>query len=522
MILIKLIYEDDILEDFIDDIYKKSYVIEGLQEYILLTDSCRYLEARSKYNITASMLEYLIQEIATQNISLATQIQSIALEIKDNFDDYCLSKGIVSSRLIPLLENYINAYSTIQVSEGHYTLKSSYVGFLTIRDNRSGRYLHDVYSPMLEAYRTATTVYKPEIDTYLIFGCGLGYLAYQIYNISKGSTEIWIYEDDEAIIKYAYHYGVLSLIPDDVLSLIHNPDLDALTTVFLNDINEMNATSFFFSPWKKSICDNLHNNELNRLIINWEFDLQTAGWATVNYRKNKKLPHVSFNDISNFYSFNEWIIVSAGPSLDENISFLCDCKKEHKGIIAVNTVLRRLTNEGITPNLVVAADQSDNLRGHIEGITELYRNVPLVADWVLSWKYANAYKGPICFVRTNASSDLTKDHFPDEPVWDISGTVTCLAIEAAVRLGAEKIYLVGQDLAYPGGQKYAKYMPHEEAPNAKWEMQVPSVDGGMVDTCEAFDWFRKAIEYQIAKYDHVKFINLSKHGAMIKGAFTDT
>ena len=120
-------------------------------------------------------------------------------------------------------------------------------------------------------------------------------------------------------------------------------------------------------------------------------------------------------------------------------------------------------------------------------------------------------------MRTNASSKITQDFLPNEPVWDISGTVACLAIEAAIHLRAKTIYLVGQDLAYPSGRKYAKKMPHPEAPEANWEIKVPSVDGSMVDTSEAFDWFRKAIEFQISKYNSVSFINLSKHGAKIYG-----
>ena len=84
-------------------------------------------------------------------------------------------------------------------------------------------------------------------------------------------------------------------------------------------------------------------------------------------------------------------------------------------------------------------------------------------------------------------------------------------------LGASKVYLVGQDLAYPEGRKYASGMPHEEKAADQYEIKVPSVDGKMVDTCEVFLWFKKALEYQISKHPNIKYINMSKHGALIEG-----
>ena len=105
----------------------------------------------------------------------------------------------------------------------------------------------------------------------------------------------------------------------------------------------------------------------------------------------------------------------------------------------------------------------------------------------------------------------------DEEIWQFSGSVAGLALEAAIRLGAKRIYLVGQDLAYPDGKTYAEGMPYQADAGSRGTMLVPAVDGGMVPTSEAFHWFRQGLEAQIAKYDQVEYINMSKHGALIKG-----
>ena len=508
------------MEDFIENIYHYSFIISNLKEFISKLNSGHPSDARNLYNSIALDMEKWLEEIAPRNPVEASDIQDIAIDIRDCYEDQCQCKGITESRLIPALYKSISDLCTINVSEGRYSLQSSDTGFLTIKDNENGKYLHDIHDPMHEAYRITESLYKPQMERFLIFGCGLGYIAYQIYHQSDGAVRIYLYEDDTDILNYAVQYGVLSLIPDENIEIININDPNELGTKFIEDLNSSDSYGLYFSPYKMVEYDGLCNGEINRIFINHNFDIETHALSTINLWKNKKLSCTDFSAISDRFDFNEWAVISAGPSLDDRIPFLRQCKG-HIGLIAVNTVLRRLLNENIVPDIVVAADPSSSLLKHIEGIEESTENITLIADWLLNWKYTSAYKGNICFVRTSASAALTKDLQSDIPVWNISGTVACLGVEAAVCLKAEKVYLIGQDLAFPSGQKYAKGMPHTEFKDAIWEIQVPSVDGSMVDTCEAFVWFRKALEYQIRKYDRVKFINMSRHGALIEGAVTE-
>lgn len=504
------------MQDFIKELYDKAFIIQDFEEFIFLTESFRYSEARDRYNKAAAALEQLLEKTAESDLAKATHIQSVAIEIKEHFDDHCFTKGLIRAALLPELYSMISQYASIDVSEGKYTIQNSDSGFLSIRDNESGIFLHDTFSPMNEAYRNGLSLYKPGSDNILIFGCGLGYLAYQIYCISKGSVRIRVYEEDDTIIGYAYEFGVLSLIPDDILTVVHNSDLSILADKFLHDLHVLENREFVFSHWKKPIYKALNNDILNRLIINRSFEFESYGLSVVNLSKNRQLSHIRFNDIADRFDYDEWITISAGPSFDNCVEFL-KSSMGSKGLIAVNTVLKRIYSEGIIPDIVVAADQFDALESHIKGIEPYTDNTFLVADWSLCWKYARLYRGPICFVRTNADLCLSDDLLKNEPVWDVSGTVACLAIETAARLNARKIYMVGQDLAYPAGQKYAANMPQELSPGPS-HIQVKSVDGSLVETCEAFKWFRKAIESQIRKYDQIEFINMSEHGAYIDGA----
>ena len=503
------------MEDFIAEIYNDAFIIENLKDFIRLIDSGCVIKARDLYNKTAALLEDLLLKIASYDESRASMIQQIVLRIKDNYEDYAQSKGLIAGELIPALYSYIGNLSDINVTEGKYTLESSDTGFLTLRDNNIKLYLHDTYDPMQEALQIADSIYKPSMQSFHVFGCGLGYLPLRLYELSDSAMDIYIYEDDETLLGYAELYGVISLIPKELIHIICSDSHEELVTSFISAVSAMEDAGYYISPFKKGF-NGICNNELGRLAINRAFELESARVFEINLWKNRKLPAIHPSSLLKKYKYTEWIIISAGPSLDDNIGFLKESKGK-RGLIAVNTVLRRLVNEGISPDILVAADPFNELIKHISGIEPQTRSIILVADWLLNWNYASLYQGEICFVRTDASSKLTNSFIPNEPVWSASGTVASLALETALYLGSRKVYLAGQDLAYPSGQKYARNMPHAEAPDAKWELQVPSVDGSMVDTSEAFDWFRKSLEHQIAMHPSVSFINLSRHGALIKG-----
>lgn len=505
------------MEDFIEEIYQVSFIISDLKEFVFLINYGHFSKARNLYNKAMLGLEQWLEFLVKSNYSAAANIQHIALEIKNNYEDYFHTTGLVEGKLIPELYLCVKCYNTIDVYDGKYTLISSDTGFLTIKDNTVGLYLHDTHDPMYEAYQVIKSIYSPETEDFFILGCGLGYEVYQVFIQSEGAVKIHLYEEDSTLLDYAFRYGVLSLIPNESIEIFCNSNENELAKRFISDYNSENSVGLYISPSKKQKYGKTCNGEINRIITNNEFSRETTKQCIINLWKNKKINSISFSEMPNYFEQIEWTIISAGPSLDDCIPFLKQTSGK-RGLIAVNTVLRRLLSENIFPDIIVAADSSNQLLKHIEGIEESTTNIPLIADWVLSWKYTEAYKGQICFVKTTASYDFTENFLPDEPVWDISGTVTALAIEAAVHLGARKIFLVGLDLAYPSGRMYAKGMPHSESPDARRSTKIPSTDGNTVETCEAFIWFKKAIEHQIKKYDWVEFINMSKHGAYIDGA----
>ncbi len=504
-------------EELIEEIYAKAKIIEQIKEYIDLVRTGRDRDARAVYNQAASGIEGILPELFQTDVNLAEGIEDAAIQIRDSFADPCEATAVAEGLLLPLLFEYMSYYTGIDVTEGRYTIQSANSGFLTIRDNETGITMHNSYDPMGEAYGIAGSLFCPETEIYHILGCGLGFIPYQLWNMSEGAAKIVLYEEDGTVLEYAKQYGVLDWIREASLEIKHVPDIEKVAGLLIEAARKTASKAkkevIYISPWKKGIYRNAQNGEMSILDANIALERSMSSRTEINLWKNREHEQITLEEIKTALQKEEWIVVSAGPSLDEQISFLKE-SKGIRGIVAVNTVLRRLFKEGIKPDLVAAADQYVQMREHIIGIGDQTEGIPLIAERRLNWQYLEQYRGPVCFVSAGDNRDA------DTEVWQVSGSVAGLALESAVRMGAKKIWLVGQDLAYPSGKTYAEGMPYKADADERGTMLVPSVDGKMVRTSEAFNWFRLGLESQIARYDGIEVYNMSQHGALIKGAKT--
>ena len=238
---------------------------------------------------------------------------------------------------------------------------------------------------------------------------------------------------------------------------------------------------------------------------------------TINYLQNKKLVSYGFEYIKEKYKdiADNCIVVAAGPSVNEKINYLKQKKGEYC-IIAVTTILRKLVSNGIIPDVAVIIDPTDGTYKHIDNILNETEYIPLVFESQSYWKVTRDYKGKKIRILGSDSEQVKKEASETgDAIWETGPTVTCFAIEIAVRLGARKIELVGCDLAYPEGKSYADSLTND----VNSSEYTTSVDGGMVQTSLTFKTFKAAIEKQIEKDYSVQFYNLSNHGAFINGCF---
>ncbi|MCR5595212.1 MAG: DUF115 domain-containing protein [Lachnospiraceae bacterium] len=507
-------------EQWLEEIYVQAHIIQDLHEIVRYIHISENRTARALYNCTASKLEDLITEISKSDINTAVFIQDCAVKVTESWEDPFEAAGQIESALLPALFNYIKIFTDISVEDGNYLIKSSSSGFLTIKDLKTQHYLHDTYDPLYEAYQLALHLYKPDMKSFRIFGVGLGYLPYMLWHVSDMTLHIYVYENDSTILDYADRFGTLSKIDDDCLTIIHDSSMEKLANAFSDDIHkDREQSERYVTPWKSDEYAHVNNGMISRLKLIDDSSRSLRKISTINLWKNKTIPQADIISLYKNDPIKEYVIVAAGPSFDDSIDFIKDSIGK-RTVIAVNTVLRRLNRENIKPDLSVAADPYEQICEHIKDILPFTSQIPLIADKITYWKYCQIYRGEKYFVATEADRKIPGAVSNDEQIWEVGGTVSSLAIEAAIKMGAEVIHMIGLDLAYPSGINYAKDMPHARMSDTPVSMEVPSTDGGMVGTSETFDIFRRYIEYQISHHQDICFINHSMHGAMIQGSST--
>ena len=209
------------------------------------------------------------------------------------------------------------------------------------------------------------------------------------------------------------------------------------------------------------------------------------------------------------------LIVGAGPSLDARMAEL-ENKDDDTIILAVATVLKKLTNRGIIPDYAVVMDSQMRTFKQIEGLKIM--DTPLLVDSTACWRFAEEYQGKRYIVYQKGFQEADRCAKEERcQQYETGGSVTTLALEIALRLGADSIYMLGVDLAYPDGISHATGTMDRMDRNTNGMKKVKSVNGDEVYTDLLFDSYRIWIENKIKEYPQVNFYNLSTCGAYIEG-----
>ncbi len=148
------------------------------------------------------------------------------------------------------------------------------------------------------------------------------------------------------------------------------------------------------------------------------------------------------------------IIVAAGPSLNKNILDLRQLNKK-ACIIATDTAIKPLLNNGIIPDFIVIVD------GKKPGLLfehELLSEVPMIMSSAVSKDPVNMHKGKKFFSWDGSRYEAelikeAKQHSAHPEKIDMcslptGGSVATTAFSFAKLLGSKTIILVGQDLAF--------------------------------------------------------------------------
>ena len=222
-----------------------------------------------------------------------------------------------------------------------------------------------------------------------------------------------------------------------------------------------------------------------------------------------------------FTNFNvPAIIVSGGPSLDQNIKEMLQNKEKLKEcfIITGSRTVGALIKNDIMPDMVVSIDPIDANYDMMKDYLDL--KVPM-AFYEYSNRYlVKNYKGDkiyisLLFSQTIEALNKLKGVY-------CGGSVAHSCIDIANMLGCSPILFTGQDLAYTNNKHHADNAIHDYDKTLNYQPQIKLVDikGNLVNTTVTLGHYKKKLEQYIEMYkEHkrIKFFNCS-YGAKIKGA----
>ena len=508
-------------ESFLEEIYTVSDLICDLKKTVFCIRQNRKTSVLILWKGLAGRLDSYFRDMESVDPELAQKMLQTAAVLRETiYGNPCFAENYIEDNLIPLLVSCIDKMGRIDVTEGENRLVSSKSGYLTLQHVSDQYYCHSINDPMYEAWILARDLAQPQYSEYHILGCGLGYLPFQIWEEMEHSARIILYEVGNTHIDYAMHYGVLDRIAGSDLVIRSFESAEASVEAFLLAKKEGKQDRFFFvEPWVTRYYSSDYNQSVEELIQNDLCMRDNAQRWRINVNKNLSFTQHCSSELNGKFEHDEWVVVAAGPSLGQNLDFL----KESVGkrtIIVINTALRKLLNEQIKPNVVISVDPLISLSTHVEGLENHTEDIPLLAGASSSWTFVAQYKGPVYLLYTPAmASCLSESQILENDRWMTGGTVTNFAVEAALRYGAKRIYLVGADMGYPGNQNYTAGVSHNTY-EIKGEVETRSNDGGVVTTSKTFNLFRVDMERLIAARPEIEVYNLSKSGAYVLGTFT--
>lgn len=425
--------------------------------------------------------------------------------------DEILFADVLEEGFIPRCQVLLSEYLEQTDVNSEYVIESTISGLPTVKHLHSDLYLHSNNYPMEEARYLVEKCYDSFFLEYVIWGSGLGYHVYQLYQYTRGAISIKVFEESEELLDLAFNKGVLGKVPRDVLSCEVDPDGRKFSTY----IHTHKVGLLLHFPSINKIQDSKLKKTFLSFFSSWNGTIQYKTELTINYQKNIKNCVHFVDELSNVFQNNSIIIVGGGPSLDEHIEFL-QKNKENRKIVAVSTVWKRLEKYGIEPDMYFVMDSQLRTFKHMEGVKT--DNIPLVIDSTACWKFAEYYKGKSYLACQNGYREaelLAKRN--QLHLFNTGGTVVSLALDVALQLGAKEILFLGVDLAYPGGKSHADGTMDCRNRDTRLLMEVRAQDGTTTYTDEQFTMYRKWIEEEIAVYPSVSFWNMASKGAYIEG-----
>ena len=373
-----------------------------------------------------------------------------------------------------------------------------------------------------------------EESLYAISGFGDGSHVQHFLDHSSTGTNFIVAEEDPALLRDTlsrFDYSNL-LINERFMIGVGEPDENFfrdIQTAALTEIQEINMV--IFSPLHSSneaYYDRMRNELVRQYLVvrpMMEVNLRTATIIQGNTFEN--LPIIASSpDVSEIGSEMKnipFILVGAGPSLDESIDFLKSVQNQSI-IVCSNSPLRKLLHNGIKPHLVVTADPQEPTLAGFKGLD--LKGLTLACPYSAYPEIVRLFEGRILSWCTfNPIVDLVKKYMGKPPGSSImeKGTVSGCVLDLSRLLGCKKVLFIGQDMCirddgryYTDDSAYSDYGGHYSGTSQGHRLPGNTQEQVLVEG--RLFVYLKIFEQFIGEQSGVEYRNLARTGVRIQGA----
>ena len=355
-----------------------------------------------------------------------------------------------------------------------YRLEPSRQGPPTVRYGPVDRtvYLHSRYDPLAEASRIVAAA-DLNAEHLVVLGLGLGYHLMTVMESKPPETRVLLVEPDLELVRLSLAtvpWGALLKRSDFFFALGGDPGaISSAIPAFVDLVScdrvetielapEVRLAERFFSQARRTI-----DAEVRTLLIDFQTRLVEDSMVPRNVLKNlpRALDARPLAALRGRFAGVPGIIVSAGPSLDQNVLQLRRLN-DRAVTIAVDTALKPLLARGIQPHFTAVADPSYKNYVHLLGTAGRLKHF-VIAEMGVAGRVFTDFQGrlftavldnPLTRMIESASQPIGKAQ-----AW---GSVISMALDLAVQLGLDPIVFIGQDFAFTGMRNHCRHTSWEE------------------------------------------------------------
>ena len=382
--------------------------------------------------------------------------------------------------------------------------------------------------------RWASNLRTKSESLYSLTGFGDGSHIKHFIENTSGGTNFLVTEKDPSLIRETLSRIDLSdVLSNDRLLLGAGEcnddffkDLQGAAMLGLSDVN-----SVIFSPLHcvdEAYYDNARNEMVRQYLVIrplMEVNLRTGTNLQENTFENMK--HMAnspdVGELAGMFADTPFILIGAGPSLDESIDFL----KEVQGraiIVTSNSPYRKLINSGIRPHLAVTADPLSPTLAGFNNVS--LDGVPLACPFSAYPEIVKRFSGRILsWVTFSPIVDVLKAAMGQKPGTAImeQGTVSGCVLDLSRLFGCRKVLFIGQDMCV---RSDGKYYTDDSAYSDSGSHYTSKMEGHRLPgNCEdevivegRLYVYLKTFEKFIGENPSVEYRNLAKTGVRVKGA----